>query len=267
MNEAMAKQVILVIEASATLPAQDGQLWREYLRDPAGIFHYEVLVRMKGESGQIFLPDSFLPTAERFNLMLEVDYWVVENAFKELVAAGGIGRIQLSINLSSNTLGDDNSFERIKALLDKYNIPPASIIFEVTETSAIENVDHADGFIKKFRDLGCKFSLDDFGSGFCSFSQLRNLATDFVKIDEQFVKDMARGAMDRAIVTAMNDVAHCLGGSTVAEYVESPEIFGLLKICGVDKVQGYYISKPLKQLPHGNVVKFQHPRHSSKDTQ
>lgn len=127
-------------------------------------------------------------------------------------------------------------------------MPPSSVIFEVTETSAIENVDQVDGFINKFRELGCRFSLDDFGSGFCSFSQLRNRVTNFVKIDGQFVKDMARGSMDRAIVTAMNDVAHSLGRSTVAEYVESPEILRLLKVCGIDKVQGYYISKPLKRV-------------------
>ena len=98
------------------------------------------------------------------------------------------------------------------------------------------------------KSLGCRFSLDDFGSGFCSFSQLKCLPADFVKIDGQFVKGMARGSIDRAIVTAMNDVAHSLGRYTVAEYVESPEIVRLLKICGVDRVQGNYISEPLPEI-------------------
>ena len=111
-------------------------------------------------------------------------------------------------------------------------------------------------FINELRKIGCRFSLDDFGSGFCSFSQLKNLPTDFVKIDGQFVRSMARGATDRAIVTAMNDVAHSLGRYTVAEYVESPEIVRLLKICGVDKVQGNYISVPLTELPNSNVFSF-----------
>jgi EAL domain-containing protein (putative c-di-GMP-specific phosphodiesterase class I) len=101
--------------------------------------------------------------------------------------------------------------------------------------------------------LGCRFSLDDFGSGFCSFSQLKCLPADFVKIDGQFVQDMARGSIDRAIVTAMNDVAHSLGRYTVAEYVESPEILRLLKICGIDHVQGNYVSVPRHELGNGLV--------------
>ena len=116
-------------------------------------------------------------------------------------------------------------------------------------------------FMAELAELGCQFSLDDFGSGFCSFSQLKNLPSDFVKIDGQFVKSMARGSTDRAIVTAMNDVAHSLSRSTVAEFVESPEVMRLLKICGVDRVQGNYISAPLEQLPHGNVVKL-HTHHN-----
>ena len=114
--------------------------------------------------------------------------------------------------------------------------------------------------MSELAEMGCQFSLDDFGSGFCSFSQLKNLPSDFVKIDGQFVKSMARGSTDRAIVTAMNDVAHSLSRSTVAEFVESPEVMRLLKICGVDRVQGNYISPPLEQLPHGNVVKL-HAQH------
>jgi EAL domain-containing protein (putative c-di-GMP-specific phosphodiesterase class I) len=107
--------------------------------------------------------------------------------------------------------------------------------------------------VDEMKWLGCRFSLDDFGSGFCSFSQLKCLPVDFVKIDGQFVKGMARGSIDRAIVTAMNDVAHSLGRFTVAEYVESAEILRLLKICGVDRVQGYYIAKPFEKLPHGEA--------------
>ena len=172
-------------------------------------------------------------------------------------------RISLSLNLSGNTLDNDESAGRIKALIVKYNIPPKTLVFEVTETSAIANIDQAKRFISELTDMGCRFSLDDFGSGFCSFSQLKSLPSDFVKIDGQFVKNMARGSTDRAIVTAMNDVAHSLGRATVAEFVESPEVIRLLKICGVDKVQGHYISPPLEALPHGNVVKL-HPHHQMK---
>ena len=162
----------------------------------------------------------------------------------------------MSINLSGNTVDSNESLERIKALTEEYNFAPISLTFEVTETCAITNMEDANDFISQLRKIGCRFSLDDFGSGFCSFSQLKNLATDYVKIDGQFVRSMARGATDRAIVTAMNDVAHSLGRYAVAEYVESPEIVRLLKISGVDKVQGHYISETLSELPGSNVIRL-----------
>jgi len=203
------------------------------------------------------LPDSFIPTAERFNLMTQIDYWVLENALRALVSIGGdLKNIRLSINLSGHTIDNEESLQWMKSLIESYAIPPSVLIFEVTETSAIGSLANAKKFINEFKEMGCRFSLDDFGSGFCSFSQLKNLQTDFVKIDGQFVKNMARGATDRAIVTAMNDVVHSLERCTVAEYVESPEVLRLLKICGVDRVQGYYISEPLESLPVAHVVQI-----------
>ncbi len=239
------------------LPAQDGVLWQRHFNETDMINSYEVLVRMLDENGSLHYPDSFIPTAERFNMMTDIDMWVLENALQEVVATGPASKnIRLSINISGNTVDSDETLDRIKSLIDQYGISPGSLTFEVTETCAIANLEQANDFINELRKIGCRFSLDDFGSGFCSFSQLKNLPTDFVKIDGQFVRSMARGATDRAIVTAMNDVAHSLGRYTVAEYVESPEIVRLLKICGVDKVQGNYISVPLTELPNTNVVSF-----------
>ena len=239
------------------LPAQDGVLWQRHVNESDMVNSYEVLVRMADENGTLHYPDSFIPTAERFNMMTDIDMWVLENALQEVVATGPNSKnIRLSINISGNTVDSDETLGRIKTLIDKYGISPGSLTFEVTETCAIANLEQANDFINELRKIGCRFSLDDFGSGFCSFSQLKNLPTDFVKIDGQFVRSMARGATDRAIVTAMNDVAHSLGRYTVAEYVESPEIVRLLKICGVDKVQGNYISVPLTELPNTNVVKL-----------
>lgn len=240
------------------LPAQDGVLWQRHINESDKVNSYEVLVRMIDENGDINYPDSFIPTAERFNLMTDIDMWVLENALQEMVATGQMSKnIRLSINISGNTVDSDETLGKIKSLIEQYNISPSALTFEVTETCAIANLEQANDFINELRKIGCRFSLDDFGSGFCSFSQLKNLPTDFVKIDGQFVRSMARGATDRAIVTAMNDVAHSLGRYTVAEYVESPEIVRLLKICGVDKVQGHYISEPLLELPNHNVVKLQ----------
>ena len=240
------------------LPAQDGVLWQRHLNDIDKIYSYEVLVRMLDENGELCFPESFLPTAERFNLMTDIDMWVLENALQEVVATDALSKkIRLSINISGNTVDSDESLGKIRSLIEQYDINPRTLTFEVTETCAIANLENANDFISELQALGCRFSLDDFGSGFCSFSQLKNLSTDYVKIDGQFVRSMARGATDRAIVTAMNDVAHSLGRYTVAEYVESPEIVRLLKICGVDKIQGNYISMPLAELPSSNVFELQ----------
>ena len=242
-----------------TLPAEDGAIWDQYINNSDNHQHYELLLRMRGENGEIYYPDSFMPTAERFNLMCDVDMWVMNNAFQTLANIRSKGSISFSINLSGQTLNADDSLHKIKSLINQYEIDPKTLVFEVTETCAIANFDSASEFINEMKWLGCRFSLDDFGSGFCSFSQLKCLPADFVKIDGQFVKGMARGSIDRAIVTAMNDVAHSLGRYTVAEYVESPEIMRLLKICGVDFVQGNYVSLPreaLFQQEENVVVKF-----------
>jgi len=240
------------------LPAQDGVLWQRHLNDVDKIYSYEVLVRMLDEEGKLHYPESFLPTADRFNLMADIDMWVLENALQDMTSTGELSKsIRLSINISSSTVNNDESLEKIKSMIEQYDINPRALTFEITETCAIANVEEANDFISELRKIGCRFSLDDFGSGFCSFSQLKNLPTDYVKIDGQFVRSMARGATDRAIVTAMNDVAHSLGRYTVAEYVESPEVVRLLKICGVDKIQGDYISVPLTELPNSNWAECQ----------
>jgi len=236
------------------LPAEDGAIWDQYAADKKNHLHYELLLRMKNGGEDLFYPDAFIPTAERFNLMCEVDMWVMNKALNTLQELQKErSNISFSINLSGHTLNAEDSLHKIKGLLKKYDVDPQSLVFEVTETCAIANFESASQFIDEMKWLGCRFSLDDFGSGFCSFSQLKCLPADFVKIDGQFVQDMARGSIDRAIVTAMNDVAHSLGRYTVAEYVESPEILRLLKICGIDYVQGHYVSVPRSKLGNGYV--------------
>ncbi len=236
------------------LPAEDGAIWDQYASDSSNHLHYELLLRMRGDNGDIYYPDSFIPTAERFNLMCDVDMWVMNEALEILARVQKErSNISFSINLSGHTLNAEDSLQKIKSLLNLHDVDPQSLIFEVTETCAIANFESASQFIDEMKWLGCRFSLDDFGSGFCSFSQLKSLPADFVKIDGQFVKGMARGSIDRAIVTAMNDVAHSLGRYTVAEYVESPEIMRLLKICGIDHVQGNYVSIPRSKLGNGYV--------------
>lgn len=242
------------------LPIQNGMLWQRYLEKNKLRNSYEVLIRMRADNGELYLPNAFIPTAERFNMMIDIDMWVIEKSLQALVALGPAkDKTCLSINLSGNTLDDDEAAGRIINIIEQYRVSPKNLIFEITETSAIANMNQANIFIKVLSEKGCKFSLDDFGSGFCSFSQLKSLQSDYVKIDGQFVRNMARGSIDKAIVTAMNDVAHSLSRLTVAEYVESPEVIRLLKVCGVDRVQGNYISPPLASLPIGNVVKLPIP--------
>lgn len=236
------------------LPPEDGVIWKRHIQDANNPLHYELLIRMKGDDGELFYPDAFIPTAERFNLMRDVDMWVLNEALSTMAdIQKDHPNVSFSINLSGHTINADDSLVKIKALIEKYGTNPQALIFEVTETCAIANLESANQFVDEMKWMGCRFSLDDFGSGFCSFSQLKCIPADFVKIDGQFVKGMSRGAIDRAIVTAMNDVAHSLGRYTVAEYVESPEILRLLKICGVDRVQGHYVSEPLKELGHGKA--------------
>ncbi len=166
------------------LPAQDGILWQRHLDDVDKIYSYEVLVRMIDADGGLHYPDSFIPTAERFNLMPDIDLWVLENALQNIVATGALSKkMRLSINLSGNTVDSDKSLEKIKSLIEQYDINPRILTFEVTETCAIANIEEAKDFISELRQLGCRFSLDDFGTGYCSFSQLKNLPTDYVKID------------------------------------------------------------------------------------
>jgi len=209
--------------------------------------HYEVLIRLLEESGEITPPMAFIPAAERYNLMPTIDRWVVKNTFAMLsrhIAESESNPIKLSINLSGQSLGDANFLSFIIKQLDKYQLPPELICFEVTETAAITNLTDAMSLFDELKKRGCAFSLDDFGSGLSSFNYLKNLPVDCVKIDGAFVKDMVADEVDRAMVESINRIGHLIGIQTIAEFVENEAIESLLKKIGVDFVQGYGIAKP-----------------------
>jgi len=235
---------------TANLPEEDGELWAQISNlDTMVKARYEVLIRLPGPNGEIISPHAFLPTAERFNMMREIDYWVLSNAMKELAKSNlNYRNISFSINLSGHTMDDNSLPSMIKKLITQYNINPKSLIFEITETAAIANMDAAKKCISEISALGCYFALDDFGSGFSSFSHLKHLDVDFIKIDGQFIQNIEINAEDQSIVSSINDIAHALGKQTIAEYVESPNILKLLKRCGVDYAQGFYVSPPLPNL-------------------
>ena len=208
--------------------------------------HYELLVRLIADSGEVILPGKFLPTAERYGLATTLDQWVIKTAF------GWLSRHQssfsyplvLSINLSAQTITDNSMAKFIKQQFDKFKLQKGSICFEITETAAMNDLQTASEFIDEVKQFGCKFSLDDFGSGYASYAHLKNLPVDFVKIDGMFVKDIAHDPIDFAIVKSVNEIGQLQGKKTIAEYVENEEIICKLSEIGVDYLQGFAISLP-----------------------
>jgi diguanylate cyclase (GGDEF)-like protein len=215
-----------------------------------GDSYHEALVRLVDPQGGIIFPGSFLPTAERFNLMRQIDSWVIAAALQRLakLRAEGHNTVTLSINLSGHALDVDHMVAEVRRLLTQYQVDPGALVFEIAETDALANLNAASRLINQLRELGCRFALDDFGTGFSSFHHLKRLAVDFVKIDGQFIQGMANDQIDRAIVASINDVAHSFGKRTIAESVEDRQALELLRGVGVDYVQGYYIARPSAEL-------------------
>lgn len=208
--------------------------------------HYEVLIRMEDADRNIVLPMAFIPAAERYGLMRRIDRWVIKKVFKTFSMLMLTNRklYTFSINLSGNSLTDETLSSYIESLFDRYKIPTENICFEVTETAAIANMDVAITFIKKMRTLGCKTSLDDFGSGLSSFAYLQSMPIDYLKIDGIFVHDIDTNEVNRAMVKSINEVSHIMGIKTICEYVETEGVKNILEDMKVDYAQGYYYSKP-----------------------
>jgi diguanylate cyclase (GGDEF)-like protein len=208
----------------------------------------ELLLRLHDEDGKLVQPGSFIPAAERYGLMPLIDRWVVRNAFALLASRLNSSEpVQLSscaINLSGATLSDDDFIDYVRWQFDLYRVPPGMICFEITETSAIANLSSAKRFIQALKKLGCRFSLDDFGTGMSSFSYLKHLPVDYIKIDGSFVTEMLNSKVDRAMVEAIAHIAKVMGKRTVAEFVESNDILQALREIGVDYGQGYAIGNP-----------------------
>lgn len=210
---------------------------------------YEVLLRLHNSHGEPIAPGSFLPTAERFNMMRDIDTWVVKAAIKMISELGPEDEhLCFTINLSGQSMDPSLIVPIVREGLTRHKIDPARLLFEITETCAVNDIYAACGLIEELSKLGCRFALDDFGSGYCSFSHLKRLPVDYIKIDGMFVQDMLNDPMDIAIVRSITNISHTLGKETIAEFVESPDVLKLLKECGVDYVQGYYIAKPSPNL-------------------
>lgn len=205
------------------------------------IVHYEALIRMLDEEGTIVLPNDFISIAERFGLMSQIDRWVMKNALKTLEERPNI---HIFINLSGVSLGDKALLSFIEESIKNSTIDPARLGFEITETTAIRDLSQSRTWIKRIKLLGCKFALDDFGVGFSSFSYLSDLPVDYLKIDGSFVRNLDKDPTQKALIQAINALAHVLGKQTIAEFVENEAILKILQELNVDCCQGYYIGKP-----------------------
>ena len=200
---------------------------------------------------------SFIPAAERYDMMPLLDKWVINTTFRLMrdEQAKSKSSHVYNINLSGQTLCDTEILEYIRTQIDHYGIDATHLCFEITETAVIANLSLAIDFIGRMKKMGCMFALDDFGSGLSSFAYLKKLPVDFIKIDGEFVRDITNDPMDRAIVSAINDIGHEIGLTTVAEYVESEDVLVMLKHLGVDYAQGYAVDKPKVWRPD-NVVQL-----------
>lgn len=213
--------------------------------DVSQAHHLEFLLRMIGEEQQLILPGAFIPAAERYNLMPQIDKWVISNAFVQLREMNGADAPEMVfINLSGASLSDNGFFQFIREQREYTGISSQRVCFEITETAAIANLNSAVAFIKEIKSEGFKFALDDFGVGLSSFSYLKTIPVDYLKVDGSFIRDMLNDPMDAAIVESINRLGHVAGLTTVAEFVESEEILAKLRQMGFNFAQGYAIHKP-----------------------
>jgi diguanylate cyclase (GGDEF)-like protein/PAS domain S-box-containing protein len=209
--------------------------------------HIEVLLRLRDENGRIVPPSTFIPAAERYGLMPLLDRWVVRRTFAELAARQSRQEEEIglcAINLSGDTMSDRTFSAFVENQFRQSNIDPSTICFEITETAVIANLNEAISFIETMRRMGCRFALDDFGAGMSSFTYLKRLPVDYLKIDGSFVRDVLRDPIDRAMVETINRIGKLMGKQTIAEFVESPEIATVIRRMGVDYAQGYGIAMP-----------------------
>jgi diguanylate cyclase (GGDEF)-like protein/PAS domain S-box-containing protein len=217
--------------------------------------HYELLLRMRDESGRMVSPDNFIAAAERYGLTPAIDRWVIENALRWLVSEADEREklAMCSINLSGQSLGDDKFLPFVIEQFTKSGIDGGKICFEITETAAVASFSQANRFIQALKELGCRFALDDFGTGLSSFGYLKHFPVDFLKIDGSFVREILHDPIDREMVRSINEIGHLTGKKTIAEFAENAEIIQMLTSLGVDYAQGYGIAQPQRVLKAVNA--------------
>ncbi|MEM9213815.1 MAG: EAL domain-containing protein [Cyanobacteria bacterium P01_F01_bin.150] len=205
----------------------------------------EILIRLPNpQNNTVTLPMAFIPSAERYGLMPKIDRWVIQNSLRYLSKLSSVPNKIYSINLSGLTISDDTFIDFLKNQFQSFPIEPQKVCFEITETVAIANLQKAATFIQEMKSLGCAFALDDFGSGMSSFSYLKHLPVDYLKIDGSLVKDAAIDKVSQTILQSINQIGHSMGLKTIAEYVENKAILEKVRELGIDYVQGFAIDHP-----------------------
>jgi len=210
--------------------------------------HHEVLIRLRADDGSIVKPDAFLPSAMRFGLMSEIDFWMIHHAAEAYAEHSVPGRsLKFSVNLSANVFENDDLISHVDESFKKFNVNPSDIIFEITESLAVRRPLHVERQISALRDMGCQFALDDFGTGYSSFGYLQKLQFDYIKIDGTFVEDLLNNPVDQKMIKLIAEVGAEAGMQTVAEYVQDSESLTLLGELGVDLAQGYFVGRPTEK--------------------
>ena len=211
--------------------------------------HIEVLLRLNEEAGQLVSPGCFIPAAEHYGMMPAIDRWVVKHTLQHMAhhqkAANGVPVHTCAINISGTSLGDESLLQYIHDEIKQSGVAPHLLCFEITETSAISHLPSAVRLMKDLQQIGCRFALDDFGVGMSSFTYLKQLPVDYLKIDGSFVRDMLSDPTNRAMVEMINHIGHVMGKQTIAEFAESPAIVDTLREIGVDYAQGYALTRPV----------------------
>lgn len=211
--------------------------------------HLEVLLRLAENTEELIAPGCFIPAAEHYGMMPAIDRWVVRHTLRALAqhqaAGGGPAVHTCAINLSGTSLGDESLLRYIHTEIEQSGVDPHQLCFEITETSAISHLPSAVRLMKDLQLLGCRFALDDFGVGMSSFTYLKHLPVDYLKIDGSFVCDLLDDPTNRAMVEMINHIGHVMGKETIAEFAESMEIVDALRAIGVDHAQGYALSRPI----------------------
>jgi len=220
-----------------------------------GALFFEVLLRMIDDDDRLLAPASLVRAAERYGVMREIDRWVLERALDavEQSAPSAVERLgTCAVNLSGVSLSDPTFLRFAVDCLEAHDVPPEKLCFEITETAAIANLRLARRLIRELSELGCRFALDDFGSGMSSYSKLKGLPVQYLKIDHTFIRDLANNPLDRAMVQSIHQMAHVLGIETIAEGVSSEPLLERLRQIGVDYVQGFWLDRP---GPLGDLIR------------